>query len=567
MPPMIRFASLDRTAASARARRRPPLIRSALAAAAVTLTCAAAGASSPLPAAPVALNPTFVFVGHGWGHGIGMSQYGAYGYALHGFGYAQILAHYYPGTTLGPAPLARVRVLLADSRPSLTVGSTAALKLTDGSGKVRTLAAGTYAVRPGPTVKLDPAKPPQAMPGPLVFAPSSSSVPLALAGTTYRGTLQVASAAGKLSAVNTVGVDPYVQGVVPREMPSSWPADALEAQAVAARSYALANRKLSGTFDVYADTRSQVYGGVAAETPATNAAVAATAGEVVLSGGTVADTLFSSTSGGRTAAIEDVWPASEPVSYLVSVPDPYDSVSPYHNWGPIAIPSATVAARLRVPGPLVDLKVAVNPSARVSTLTAVSPFASSSVTGEDARSLLGLRSSWFRVGVLGQLAAVKKSITFGTKVTLTGVARSVAGPAVQSRVPGGPWKALTAVTPAAGGAVSLVTQPLVTTDYRLGSGVAGGLPTRVGVAPRVRLYAVTVPGHLRGYVRPVLAGTNVQVQRLDGTTWTTVGSAPLDAQGSFDASLALAQGTYRARLAAGHGLVAGVSPPLEVTTG
>ena len=101
-------------------------------------------------------------------------------------------------------------------------------------------------------------------------------------------------------------------------MPKTWLPEALKAQAVAARSYALAVRKTTGAFDVYPDTRSQVYGGVNAESPTTTAAVDATVGGVLTYGGKIATTYFFSTSGGRTAAINDVW-KSAPVPYLVSV--------------------------------------------------------------------------------------------------------------------------------------------------------------------------------------------------------------------------------------------------------
>ena len=67
--------------------------------------------------------PTFVISGRGWGHGVGMAQWGAYGYAQRGWTYDKILAHYYTGTTLGPAPVARVRVMLAEGRRQLTVSS------------------------------------------------------------------------------------------------------------------------------------------------------------------------------------------------------------------------------------------------------------------------------------------------------------------------------------------------------------------------------------------------------------------------------------------------------------
>src|SRR5881392_2959640 len=86
-------------------------------------------------AAPAGSGALLLFSGHGWGHGVGMSQYGAFGYAQHGADYRQILAHYYPGTTLGAAPVARIRVLLANGRKSLTLSSDAPISVVDGSGK------------------------------------------------------------------------------------------------------------------------------------------------------------------------------------------------------------------------------------------------------------------------------------------------------------------------------------------------------------------------------------------------------------------------------------------------
>ena len=171
-------------------------------------------------------------------------------------------------------------------------------------------------------MKVDQAQPPKALPGPLVFLPRRDAARVRRQAVPRPAPGQ--SPSKSLQLVNSVGLEPYLYGVVPREMPSLWPAEALKAQAVAARSYALAIRK-TGAFDLYADTRSQVYGGVAAETPTTNAAVDATAGQVLLYEGKVATTLFFSTSGGRTASIEDVWSRGEAVPYLVSVPDPYDT--------------------------------------------------------------------------------------------------------------------------------------------------------------------------------------------------------------------------------------------------
>ena len=97
--------------------------------------------------------------------------------------------------------------------------------------------------------------------------------------------------------VNHVGLEAYLFGVVPGEMPFYWLPEALKVQAVAARSYALAVRKTGSDFDLYPDVRSQVYSGISGERAATTAAVQATAGQVVLYRGRIATTYFFSTSG------------------------------------------------------------------------------------------------------------------------------------------------------------------------------------------------------------------------------------------------------------------------------
>src|SRR5204863_8675163 len=124
--------------------------------------------------------------------------------------------------------------------------------------------------------------------------------------------------------------DSYLLAVLPAEMPSHWLQQALDDQAVAARSYALSSLRPGASFDVYPDTRSQEYLGIGTERSTTDAAVEETAGRVLTWHGEVARTFFSASSGGRTAANEDAWPGMQPVPYLRSVADPYDTVSPYH---------------------------------------------------------------------------------------------------------------------------------------------------------------------------------------------------------------------------------------------
>src|SRR6266567_1404195 len=220
---------------------------------------------------------TFVVTGRGFGHGVGMAQYGAYGYAKHGWGYRKILAHYYRHTTIGKMSIPQVRVLLADGASRLTVSSPASFRVRDATDNSYKLAAGSYTFGPKLKIKLKPGQPAKTLPGPIMFTPGHA--PLTLYKP-YRGSLQVGAKNGGLRAINYVRLEDYVRGVVPEETSKDWPAELLKAQAVASRSYAVATRK-SGAYDLYPDTRSQVYGGVDAEAFSTSAAVDATTGQVV----------------------------------------------------------------------------------------------------------------------------------------------------------------------------------------------------------------------------------------------------------------------------------------------
>lgn len=193
------------------------------------------------------VEPTLLIEGAGDGHGVGMSQWGALGYAQHGWDYQSILAHYYSDTSLG------------------TVSQKRAVKVLIGN------------------------------------------------------------------RVKKVPIEAYVRGVVAAEMPSSWPKAALEAQAVASRTYAVTDDAGGSRFDVYSDTRSQVYLGKAAETTASNEAVRATAGQVVTYQGKPAITYFFSSSGGRTESIQNSFLGASPQPWLKGVLDPYDG-GPLHHW-------------------------------------------------------------------------------------------------------------------------------------------------------------------------------------------------------------------------------------------
>src|SRR3954447_13177738 len=246
----------------------------------------------------------FTIRGAGFGHGVGMSQYGAYGFAQNGWAYRDILGHYYTGTAIGNLdPGQRVRVLLQS-----TTGSASFTRATR-AGRRRLSPLKTYLVRRrGASVQLLSARRKKlgtyrtlhvtGRGGAVVLRGRAANGRYSGA---YRGALDFNPGAfSGVDAVNNVALDQYVQGVVPDESPPSWPLEAPNAQPVAARTYAVATMKPGAPFALYPDTRSQVYGGLGAEQASTNEAVAETAGEVVTYAGQPVVTYFFSTSGGRT---------------------------------------------------------------------------------------------------------------------------------------------------------------------------------------------------------------------------------------------------------------------------
>jgi stage II sporulation protein D len=520
---------------------------------------AALGVSGPSAthAAPPAAG-TFFVSGHGWGHGVGLAQYGAYGYALHGWAAGDIVAHYYPGTELGQAPLKRVRVLLVGGSKTVVVASRGPFSVRDAAGKTHKLPAGRQQLGPGLKLKLAASS--KALPGPLVFSPGAS--PLILGDRAFRGSLRVTG--GKaVRVVNSVGLEQYLWGVVPSEMPDTWPAEALKSQAIVARTYALTHlQNGGGDFDVYPDTRSQVYGGIPAESAPARDAVSGTTGQVVLYKGDLAQTFFFSSSGGRTANVQDVW-GSKPTPYLVSVPDPYDTLSPYHDWGPLKFGALQLGRRLGSRGTLLDVHTDVGADGRVRSLTLIGSKGIRTITGRSAQTSLGLRSTWFTIGTLG-LTSPTRAVEYGTETRLVGLARGIPRVTLESRPYGGQWKTL-AVLKSRGGQVVATLSPKVTTDYRISSGIARSSIVRLSVAPSVRLTASTDRTAVVGLVKPLLPGVPVQVQRQGKNgAWTSVATTTVTADGAFEASVDLTPGAYRARVVAGKGYAAGLSPVLTV---
>jgi stage II sporulation protein D len=486
-------------------------------------------------AGPASGATKLVVTGHGWGHGVGMSQWGAYGFAKHGWRYDRILAHYYPGTQLSPAPVANVRVLLAASQSRATVGCPGPLKVSDATGRTYSLGAGAYAVnaklrlpvghkrvrQPHHEAITVPVK--HMLRSPLVF--DCPSAPLSWNGRAYHGVLVVRRGGKRLSVVDSVDLEDYVRGVVAGEMPHNWSLVALEAQAVATRTYALATLHPNKHFDLFSDTRSQVYGGVAYETPQTNFAIQRTAGKILTWHGLPASTFFFSTSGGRTADVREVWPQLGDLPYLRSVSDPYD-FGPHHSWR-VVVPATKLP-----PGPFTVVHAHDGRVIRIvigkRTIAAIA-----------FRKQFGLQSTWFDLGRLS-LGSGSTRVRFGKKIQLDAEVEGLGRARLERRIGAGRWKPLATV----GGRSRVTVEPRAHTLYRLdaGPGIAGP-EVAIDVAPQL---AVTPAGAdvLAGSVEPETRGT-ISVLRYVAGGWRVVAHPRLDARGTFRTPLKLHAGEYR----------------------
>jgi stage II sporulation protein D len=526
----------------------------------IALTLLATASASAQPELPAATPGEAVFVlsGRGWGHGVGMSQYGAHGMANAGYSYDEILAHYYTGTTIGRAPTKEVRVLLAEGRRAVTLASAAPFRIIDASGRRFRIAGQPITLRAGLVVP-DEGGPAEALP-PLVVTPGKA--PLSLDGRLYRGRFELATQSSFLRVVNHVALESYLQGVVAGEVPHTWPTEALKAQAVAARSYALATVVKGKPFDLYSDVRSQVYLGIVGEKVRTTDAVRATNGQVVLYGGRVATTYYFSTSGGKTASAEDVFGFSVP--YLVSRPDPWDKASPYHRWGPVVMGARALQGKLGLEGRVLDVTGVATPSGRLRSVAVLTTAGSTSVPASVLRTSLGLRSTWVTVGVL-RLDQPRGPVVFGSGIRLTGIARGLMSPVLATSVTGASWSTVGAVRREPSGAISLTVSPTRTARYRIDASGASSSAVLVRVAPLVRLTRPAEPGVLLGTVRPRIPGAAVVVERREGAGWVAVVKTVIDRAGAFRAKLELVRGSYRARVPATGDFAEGVGAAISVT--
>lgn len=352
--------------------------RYAAAVAAVTVAGGVALAALPVASASAVTPPSQTFVvpaggvfaitGHGWGHGHGMSQWGAEGAASLGVPASTIVSTYYPGTTASVLVNTPIRVrLTATNSFDLAVLPAAGLTVTDGAGRKlgltapatywriladaqgqhlqRYVAGNWYGVAVAGATNLTT---------PVRFTDAANLVSVVYPGLysrDYRGS--VASwlmGTGTVINTDTLTMEDYLRGVVPQESSPSWYPAALQAQAIAARTYAAQQRasaSIWSTYDICDSSACQAFGGTRlrsstgvitpVEYPQTDAAIAATAGQIRTYGGFPAFTQFSSSNGGFSVA------GGQP--YLVAKADPWDGAvpNPMHTWT-ATLPASTIQA-------------------------------------------------------------------------------------------------------------------------------------------------------------------------------------------------------------------------------
>lgn len=269
---------------------------------------------------------TWTVRGGGFGHGLGMSAYGAYGMGLDGYRYGQILRHYYRGIRIRKLRAKRnIKVLLdVDATPYFSGARWAC-----GRKLKPRLTYGAALGRNGIFLRGAGGKPLKKC-GRRLRTEASGNVIFKGLGA-YRGGVEIVRDGGSLYLINNVPLNKYCRGVLAGEVIPSWPLETLKAFALAARSIGLSSKGTHDGFDVYPDTRSQVYGGISTEYPRTNRACAKTPSQALFYGGKVAMALFSASSGGHTESIQNMWGGAA-IPYLQGVADPWDKVSPYYRW-------------------------------------------------------------------------------------------------------------------------------------------------------------------------------------------------------------------------------------------
>lgn len=367
----------------------------------ITILLAASPASSFIEPA------VFTFYGQGYGHGLGLSQFGAKGFALNNFNYRQILATYYRQTQLAKVKSQSIRVLVASKRTQINISAPADFTVYSeplkkkyafhgGQNYQVTLKGGRLLIK-----NLNSAKEVGLFTQPLQIL-SQKGVQListddnGRSNNAYRGLMRLLNIGNRIYAVNHLNSEHYLFGVITREMPFGWPAEALKSQAVAARSFALASINPTKFYDVYTTASSQVYGGLSAETVQSVQAVKATAAQVLTYQNQIIKAFYHSSSGGFTENNENIW-GGKPLPWLRGVSSPYEGnevVWPY----PVSFSGAFLEKKLGVKGVLGDLVIerkGISP--RALTVRVIGSGGITYISGEKLRKALGLRSTWFNI--------------------------------------------------------------------------------------------------------------------------------------------------------------------------
>ncbi len=474
-----------------------------------TALVAALSAGAAVVPGRAAADTQLVVRGAGFGHGVGMSQWGARGMAARGADAARILGHYYRGTRVGRLTRSpAVRVALQWGRRETTISGASSI------GGVRVDPRRSYRLRrtgPGIVAWTTGEKPRRVARAAGAVRVSGGGL-LRVAGRAadgvvdgaFRGVLDVLPDGAGVLVVEELGLEEYLRGVVTGESPASWPAAALQAQAIAARTYAITTSIGGRPFTQWPDTRSQVYRGVSGESGPGDAAVRATAGQVVTRDGRPVTTYYFAASGGRTEDVEHVF-GGAPRPWLRSVADPAEGDAPLHRWTrrfDVAAADRRIA-RIAPVGSLRRIEVVrTGSSPRIVRARVVGDRGRRDVTGEQLQRAFSLPDRW---------------ATF----TLTSISGCLRPRPAAPRAGTALRRPLAAADPA-GGALQLL--------QRGASDLAVGLDRRAR-AQRIVRERCRLVGGAAG------AGTAeraARLQRQDGSGWRTVRRVRTDRAGRFD---------------------------------
>jgi stage II sporulation protein D len=310
-------------------------------------------------------------------------------YAIGGLGSLGLLL------LISPSCLAlEIRVAIKENVGLLTVGSSEEAELKDGSGNllgILTAKKSFQAQAVSGAVNVNGKQAWQ-----VNIVPKTKNGLVYIGDRWFRGKVRLAKTSSGFTAINQVDLEDYLASVIGKEMYVTWPQAALQAQAVASRSYAMykIERKKSELYDLLNTTTSQVYGGVEGEAPSTLEAVAATRGQVLTHQGKIIEAVFHSASGGHTENSEYVWMSAVP--YLRGVPD-FDQNAPVYQW---QANFTAAQLRQRLPG-VGNIKALVpvqtSPTGRIQQMRIMGDYGSQVISGSQLRKSLGLKSTLIQV--------------------------------------------------------------------------------------------------------------------------------------------------------------------------